>query len=59
MASGSGTPEDPWTLNTPLGKAEFEMHRDEEENVLHCQVGSTWLLGGFERQSCGRLVRPA
>lgn len=43
MSSGNGTPEDPWKLNTPLGKAEFEMHIDEEKQVLHCQVGSTWL----------------
>ena len=43
MSSGSGTPDDPWKLNTPLGKAELEMHRDEGKDVLHCQVGSTWL----------------
>ena len=43
MAGGKGTAADPWKLNTPLGKAEFEMHRDEEKDVLHCQVGSTWL----------------
>lgn len=40
---GSGTADDPWVLNTPLGTAQFEMHRDEEKNVLHCQVGKTWL----------------
>lgn len=40
---GSVTPDDPWKLNTPLGKAQFEMHRDEDKGVLHCQVGSTWL----------------
>ncbi len=43
MASGKGTPDDPWVLNTPLGKAQFEMHRDEDKEVLHCQVGTTWL----------------
>lgn len=43
MANGSGTKDDPWKLTTPLGKATFEMHRDEEKGVLHCQVGSTWL----------------
>jgi len=43
MSKGSGTPEDPWVLNTPLGKAEFEMHIDEAKDVLHCQVGKTWL----------------
>ena len=40
---GQGTPQNPWKLNTPLGKAEFAMHRDEDKGVLHCQVGSTWL----------------
>ncbi|MDA0204577.1 MAG: hypothetical protein O3A53_17465 [Acidobacteria bacterium] len=30
-------------LNTPLGSAQYEMHRDETKQVLHCQVGSTWL----------------
>ena len=43
MTDGSGTPDDPWQLTTPLGSAKFEMHRDEEKGVLHCQVGSTWL----------------
>lgn len=43
MSSGKGTSDKPWKLNTPLGKAQFEMHRDEEKDVLHCQVGSTWL----------------
>lgn len=43
MADGSGSPNDPWVLNTPLGTAQFEMHRDEEKDVLHCQVGKTWL----------------
>lgn len=41
--AGSGTPEDPWLLTTPAGSSSFEMHVDEEKNVLHCQVGSTWL----------------
>jgi hypothetical protein len=41
--TGKGNPGDPWVLNTPLGKAQFEMHRDEEKGVLHCQVGLTWL----------------
>jgi hypothetical protein len=41
--SGSGTPTDPWVLNTPLGKSEFTMHRFEGKGVLHCQVGKTWL----------------
>ncbi len=43
MGTGKGTAEAPWQLTTPLGKATFTMHRDEEKQVLHCQVGSTWL----------------
>jgi hypothetical protein len=43
MTGGSGNPGDPRVLNTPRGKAEFEMHRDKDKDVLHCQVGSTWL----------------
>ncbi len=43
MATGKGTSGDPWVLNTPLGKAQFEMHRDEDKKVLRCQVGTTWL----------------
>jgi hypothetical protein len=43
MSGGNGTHEDPWILTTPLGRAEFTMHRDEEKGVLHCQVGKTWL----------------
>lgn len=43
MGSGTGTQENPWVLNTPLGKAQFEMYRDEDKQVLHCQVGATWL----------------
>lgn len=43
MATAKGTPDDPWVLNTPLGTSQFEMHRDEEKQVLHCQVGKTWL----------------
>ena len=41
--SGSGTPEDPWNLTTPLGTSAFQMHRDLDQQVLHCQVGKTWL----------------
>lgn len=41
--NGEGLPGNPWKLTTPLGKSVFEMHRDEEKGVLHCQVGSTWL----------------
>jgi hypothetical protein len=41
--SGKGTPDDPWILETPSGSSTFQMHVDEEKNVLHCQVGDTWL----------------
>lgn len=41
--SGTGTQNDPWQLTTPLGTSAFEMHRDEAKQVLHCQVGKTWL----------------
>lgn len=43
MKTSEGTPDSPWTLNTPLGKAEFQLYLDQEKSVLHCQVGSTWL----------------
>ena len=49
MARGKGIADDPWVLNTPLGSAQFEMHRDETKQVLHCQVGSTWLH--YQRRS--------
>jgi len=41
--SGSGTPDDPWVLTTPAGGSSFEIHLDPDKNVLHCQVGKTWL----------------
>ena len=41
--SGTGTQDDPWKLTTPLGTSAFEMHVLPEEQVLHCQVGTTWL----------------
>ena len=40
---GTGTPSDPWLLTTPAGGSEFTMHIDPDKNVLHCQVGKTWL----------------
>jgi len=42
---GSGTPEDPWILETPPGSSEFQVHRDEtlDPPALVCQVGSTKL----------------
>ena len=41
--SEDGTAEAPWELTTPAGGSTFQMWRDAEKNVLHCQVGSTWL----------------
>lgn len=43
--SGSGTPEDPWTLRTPPGRSEYQVYRDEslQPPALVCQVGSTRL----------------
>lgn len=44
-SSGSGTPEDPWTLRTPPGQSEYQVYRDESRQppALVCQVGSTQL----------------
>ena len=41
--SGSGTLTDPWILTTPAGGGTFEMYINEEQQLLHCQVGTTWL----------------
>jgi hypothetical protein len=43
--TGSGTPEDPWTLTTPPGKSTYRVHRDETADppALVCVVGSTTL----------------
>jgi hypothetical protein len=43
--TGSGTPEDPWTLTTPPGKSTYQAWRDEAADppTLVCQVGSTRL----------------
>jgi uncharacterized protein DUF6855 len=43
--AGSGTPEDPWVLTTPPGKAEYRAWRDEslDPPALVCQVGTTKL----------------
>ena len=45
MASGSGTKEDPWVLQTPSQTSSFEMYRDEENDppILVCTVGKTVL----------------
>jgi len=42
---GTGTPEDPWVLQTPPGTSSFTMHRDDtvDPPELVCQVGSTKL----------------
>jgi len=44
-ATGSGTKDDPWVLQTPPGSSEYTMHRDAEADppALICQVGSTKL----------------
>ena len=42
---GNGTPDDPWTLQTPSLQSEFQMVRDPEADppALICTVGSTEL----------------
>ena len=43
--TGSGTPEDPWTLTTPPGKSTYQAYRDQHADppALVCVVGSTTL----------------
>jgi hypothetical protein len=43
--TGSGTPEDPWTLTTPPGKSTYQAYRDQSADppALMCVVGSTRL----------------
>ena len=45
MASGTGTADDPWVLQTPPGTSGYTMWRDEEADppALICQVGKTKL----------------
>ena len=45
MANGSGTPTDPWQLNTAPGSSSYTMYVDEsvEPALLVCQVGTTKL----------------
>ena len=45
MASGTGTADDPWVLQTPPGSSGYTMWRDEEADppALVCQVGKTKL----------------
>ncbi len=44
-ANGTGTPDDPWELTTPPGKAKYQMWKDAEADppALVCQVGGTQL----------------
>jgi hypothetical protein len=44
-ATGSGTKDDPWVLQTPPGSSEYTIYRDEEADppALICEVGSTKL----------------
>ena len=44
-ATGSGTPAEPWVLQTPGLTSSFEMYRDESADppVLVCTVGKTVL----------------
>jgi hypothetical protein len=39
----SGTRENPWTLKTPPGTAEYTMWKDEAAGKLVCMVGTTKL----------------
>lgn len=43
---GSGTPDDPWLLQTPPLTSEYSLHRDERDGaeVLVCTVGKTVLV---------------
>jgi hypothetical protein len=45
MATGSGSKDDPWVLQTPSLTSTFQMYRDESADppVLVCTVGSTVL----------------
>lgn len=43
--SGSGAADDPWVLQTPSLRSEFQLYRDEQHDppLLVCTVGSTIL----------------
>ena len=43
--TGTGTPDDPWTLTTPPGTSEFQAYRDEgaDPPAVVVQVGKTQL----------------
>jgi len=45
MASGTGTKDDPWILQTPPGTSEYRMWRDDANYppAIICQVGGTQL----------------
>jgi hypothetical protein len=46
MASGTGTKEDPWKLQTPPLSSSYEIYLDEKDGkrVIVCVVGKTTLL---------------
>jgi hypothetical protein len=46
MATGTGTKDDPWVLQTPPGTSEYTMYRDESNDppAIVCMVGTTKLL---------------
>jgi hypothetical protein len=46
MATGTGTAEDPWQLQTPPGSSNYSLHRGQRDgiDVLVCTVGSTVLF---------------
>ena len=46
MATGSGTKDDPWVLQTPPGTSGYTMYREpaSEPPTIVCQVGGTRLL---------------
>jgi hypothetical protein len=43
MATGTGTTDDPWVLQTPPGTSGYTMYRDDAADppVIVCQVGGT------------------
>ena len=45
MATGTGTKDDPWVLETPPGTSEYTMYRDEDADPprIVCQVGKSTL----------------
>ena len=45
MATGTGTKDDPWVLQTPPGTSEYRMWRDDANDppAIICQVGGTQL----------------